>query len=100
MNNQKKHYSSEFKYKLVKEVLMTEKTVTQACKEHSINPSMYYKWQEQFLSSAKKGFEQKSELHQQKLEDRKEQEIVKLKNVIADLTSDLIELKKKNSNWM
>ena len=100
MEKQRKHYSAEFKYKLVKEVLLTDKSVSSACREYGISAGMYYKWQEQFLASAKNGFEPKTEGAEARLSQQKDLEITKLKNVIAELTTDLIELKKKNSDLM
>jgi len=100
MEKSRKHYSAEFKYKMVKEILLRVKTVSEACRENRVSPGLYYRWQEQFLSSAKHGFEAKKGFGEPKTIDRKEQEIVRLKDVIAELSRELVELKKKNLDLM
>jgi transposase InsO family protein len=48
-------YTSEQKYKIVKEVLTTDTTVTEVCKKYGIVSSLFYKWQEAFLQGARDG---------------------------------------------
>ena len=54
--SKKKRYSSEEKFKIVKEVLSTETTVSEACKKYSISTANFYNWQKIFLESALEGF--------------------------------------------
>jgi len=99
-NQSKPKYSAEYKYKIVKEALTTRQSISDICKKYAISPGTFYKWQEQFLVSAKHGFEKKKdngtrETHQL---DKLETENTRLKNVIAEITAENIEFKKKFSD--
>ena len=54
--SKKKRYSSEEKFRNVKEVLGTEITVSEACKKYGISTANFYNWQKIFLESALDGF--------------------------------------------
>ena len=98
-NQSKKHYSADIKYKIVKEALTTDQSVTEICKKYEISVSMFYRWQEQFLLSAKSGMSKasKGEKPQDAAVSKQEAEITRLKNVIAEITAENIEFKKKFS---
>ena len=52
MSNKRRHFSSEFKVKLVLEVLKNEKPLNQIAKEHNILPKNLINWKKQFLENA------------------------------------------------
>lgn len=53
----KSKFNNKQKYEIVKKVLTSDLTVTEACKIHSVSASQYYRWQDQFLQGAKESFE-------------------------------------------
>ena len=52
MSNKRRHFSSEFKVKLVLEVLKNEKPLNQIAKEHDVLPKNLTNWKKQFLENA------------------------------------------------
>lgn len=97
----RRKFSPEEKFTIVKQVLSKAKTVSEITDEYGIHPNLYYKWQGEFFESALKGFKEKSKGRTRSAEDREkqrmEEEITRMKNVIAEIASDNIELKKKLS---
>ena len=78
-------WTSQQKFTIVLEGVKG-KTVAQICSDHSIHPSMYYKWRDDFLSNAYKAFEkQKPDIKINRLK----KENNKLKQIIADLSLEL-----------
>jgi len=97
---ERKHYSAESKYKIVKEALTTDQSISEICCKYNIGASLFYKWQEHFFEGAKVALENgkvsPSAVEQRKIESL-EGENNKLKGVIAEITSENIDLKKKFS---
>ena len=52
MSNKRRKFSSEFKVKLVLEVLKNEKPINQIAKENNILPKNLINWKKQFLENA------------------------------------------------
>lgn len=68
--------------------------VSELCRREGINPTQYYGWKKQLLSSAGKVFadgrESKPSAHQQRLAA----ENARLKSVVVEITAENVELKK------
>ena len=96
---ERRKHSPEFKFKVVKECLTSGSGVSEVCRKYGINANLYYRWQEQFLKSAKDGFSL-SKSGPSRAEERKiseqEYELSRMKSVIAEITAENIEFKKKN----
>ncbi|MCK5759209.1 MAG: transposase [Clostridiales bacterium] len=96
----KKRYTSEEKYRIVKEALTTDSSVTEVCKRYGINTTNFYNWQKVFLESALDGFNKtkqgRPETIQQKKIDSLAKENQKMKDVIAEIISENITLKKNH----
>ena len=67
--------------------------VSELCRREGINPTQYYGWKKQLLSSATKIFDG-HEGKRSAAEERKEAELQRMKNVIAEITAENLELKK------
>lgn len=104
MEDQKnrKIYTAEAKYKIVKEALTTDQGVTEVCRKYGINVSLFYKWQETFFKGARSALEPgaattkglTSQEHRELAELRSYNS--RMKDVIAEITSENIGFKKKN----
>jgi transposase len=96
----RRKYSAEEKFGIVKQVLSKAKTVSEISDEYGIHPNQYYRWQGEFFESALNGFKEKFQGRTRTAEDREKQrmreEISRMKDVIAEIASENIELKKKN----
>lgn len=85
------------KFKIIKEQMTTKTSVSEICKKYDIVQSLFYKWQDKFLSGALEGFK-KADDGPTKAELRKisEQEIYinKIQSAVAEIVQENIELKK------
>lgn len=96
----RRHFTPEEKFTIVKQVLSKSRTVSEITEEYGIHPNLYYRWQGEFFESALNGFKEKSQGRTQAADDREkrrmESEIQRMKDVIAEVVSENIEIKKKN----
>jgi len=67
--------------------------VSELCRREGLNPTLYYGWKKKLLSSAGKVFDDQ-EGRRSAQEERKEAELRRFKDVIAELTAENLELKK------
>ncbi len=101
MNKKKRRrFKPEEKFKIVKEGISKARSVSEICDEYDVHPNQFYKWQKEFFESALEGFQNGShgrtnaaETRQKK---RQEKEIQRMKEVVAELAAENIELKKND----
>ena len=85
-NGKRRRWTSEEKLRIVLTGMQPGVEVSELCRREGINPALYYGW-------AKKVFDDKeSRPHFQ--EERKEAELCRLKDVVAEITAENLELKK------
>jgi transposase-like protein len=70
--------------------------VSDLCRREGLNPVQYYAWKKQLLGSAARVFEDRRGRPDAQ-EQRREAEVQRLKNVIAEITAENLELKKGRS---
>ncbi|WP_437438539.1 IS3 family transposase [Paenibacillus naphthalenovorans] len=88
-------YTSEFKTKVVLEVLREEQTVNEIAAKYEVSPVMVSRWKAEFLERASVVFEKKtSEVDKLKKEYESKQE--HLEKLVGQLTVEVDWLKKKN----
>jgi len=96
----RRKFSAEEKFNIVKQVLSKAKSVSEITAEYGVHPNQFYRWQGEFFEAALNGFREKSQGRTKIAEDREKQkmqdEIKRMKDVIAEIASENIELKKKN----
>jgi len=96
-NSERKKFSPEEKFKIVKEVLTTDSSISNVCQKYQISPGVFYRWQEVFFQGALEGLQRKKD-KLTKAELRKieslEKENRRMKDVISEVTSENITLKK------
>ena len=89
------HYSSEFKARIVLQVLQGEKELGEVAKEHNINPNLIRKWRTTFLEKASMVFEDpekgaaKAKRKEESLE--KKQSYLVSKFLVVALTSEIVQ---------
>jgi len=87
-------YTSEFKTKVVLEVLREEQTVNEIAAKYEVSPVMVSRWKAEFLERASVVFEKKtSEVDKLKKEYESKQE--HLEKLVGQLTVEVDWLKKK-----
>jgi transposase-like protein len=84
----KRQWTNQQKAQIVLEGLSGEIEISKLCNKYQIAQTQYYKWRDLFLKECHASFETRK---QSQKEQRLENEVVKLKRIIGDLT---IELKK------
>lgn len=68
--------------------------ISELCRREGINPTQYYGWKKQLLSSAVKVFADGRESKPSAKEHRLESELRRAKDVIAEITAENLDLKK------
>ena len=93
INGSKRTWAANDKLRIVLAGMQPNVEVSELCRREGIHPTQYYGWKKQLLSSAGKIFDAQ-ESKRSAAEERKEAELVRFKNVIAELTAENLELKK------
>jgi transposase len=92
-NGKRRRWTAEEKLRIVLTAMQPGVEVSELCRREGINPALYYGWKKKLLSSAKKVFDDKEgRPHFQ--EERKEAELRRLKDVVAEITAENLDLKK------
>ena len=92
--DKRRKWTSSEKLRIVMEGLQANVDVAELCRREGINPTQYYGWKKQLLSSAGKIFENGRKPKQPGEDARKEAKIQRLERVIAEITTENLELKK------
>jgi transposase len=93
MSGTRRRWSAEEKLRIVLAGMEGGIEVSELCRREGINPTQYYGWKKQLLSSASKVFVNGSEKPSVK-EERLETELRRAKDVIAEITAENLDLKK------
>ncbi len=93
MASNRRQYSAEFKTKVVLQVLSGEKTPSDICRTHKLNPAVLNRWRKEFLDQAPSIFERGQE------SDTHEQKIAELERLVGQLTMQLEIAKKASHTW-
>ena len=83
-----KTYTSEFKAKVVIEVLQGEKSLSEIASQYNLNPNMVRNWKAEFLQNAGRAFEQpdKNSKEERRKEKKREKENERLLRTVGQLT--------------
>ena len=97
----RRRFKPEEKFKIVKEGVTKSLSVSEICEKYDIHPNQFYQWQKKFLEGALDGFRSsskgRSKAAAKREKARKEAEMQRMKNVIADLAAENIALKKNDT---
>jgi len=92
-STKRRRWTADEKLRIVLAGLDGTIEVSELCRREGIQPTQYYGWKKQLLSSASKVFDNhhgKPAVQQQRLET----EISRLKSVVAEITAENLDLKK------
>lgn len=93
MASNRRQYSAEFKAKLVLQALGGEKTPSEICRIHKLNPTVLNRWRKEFLEQAPSIFERGEG------SNASEQKIAELERLVRQLTMQLEIAKKASNTW-
>jgi transposase-like protein len=91
--NQRKKWAAAEKLRIVLAGMQPNVEIAELCRREGINPTQYYGWKKQLLSSATKVFDA-ADGKRTASEEKKELELRRMKDVIAEITAENLELKK------
>ena len=92
-NGKRKRWTAEEKLRIVLTGMQPGVEVADLCRREGLNPTMFYLWKKQLLGSAADVFGSKAGRPSHD-EERKAAEVRRLKDVIAEITAENLELKK------
>jgi transposase len=91
---QRRRWTAAEKLRVVLAGLDGSVEVSELCRREGINPTQYYGWKKQLLSSAAKVFADGRESKPSAQQQRLEAENARLKSVVVEITAENVELKK------
>jgi transposase len=93
ISNGKRKWSAAEKLRIVLEGMNPGVAVSDLCRREGISANLYYLWKKQLLSSAARIFDAKGG-RPSAVEEKKEAELTRLKEVVVEITAENLELKK------
>lgn len=97
MKKRRRSFTARQRVQIVLEGLQGDTTVADVCRRHQISSTMYYRWRDQLYERADRLFEKEGRGEERTSE--LEAENRRLKEVIAAITSENLELKKTAGAW-
>ena len=100
MSNQKRRrkWTAAQKLRIVLETLQSDGKVAQICRREGISPNQVYTWRKQLMGSADTIFARKSHGQADPKVEKLEAENRRMKEVIAEITAENLDLKKTLSD--
>ena len=89
----RRRWTANEKLRIVLTCLQPGVEVSEVCRREGINPTMYYTWKKKLMASAAEIFEEKSKKRDVERE-RTERDLARMKDVVAEITAENLELKK------
>ncbi|HEX9076357.1 MAG TPA: transposase [Anaerolineae bacterium] len=77
-------FTPEFKTQVVLQVLTGVKSTMEVCREHQLQPTVFYRWRDEFLQNAPRAFER-----QDRSPQADQQRIAELEQMVGRLTLQL-----------
>jgi transposase len=90
----RRRWTSSDKLRVVLAGLDGSVEISELCRREGINPTQYYGWKKQLLTSAAKVFADGRESKPSAQQQRMELELRRAKDVIAEITAENLDLKK------
>ena len=95
--NHRRRLSPEQKIAILKAHLVDKKPISDLCDQHGIQPSQFYRWQQEFFERGSLVFETRGEKPSTVLERKVtalEEKLVRKDSVLAELMEEHVALKK------
>jgi len=87
-------WTPQRKLQIVMETFSSEAKVAEVCRREGVNPNLVYRWRRELMDSASAVFARKKPEKPDYRTQKLEADNVRLKNVIAEITAENLELKK------
>jgi len=89
----RRRWTPEEKLEIVLDGMRGDQSVSDVCRKHGLNPAMYYTWRDKLFKHAKDIFEHEN-IKPSRKEEELETDLAKAKEVINELVTENLELKK------
>lgn len=92
-----KPYTAEEKVALLRRHLVEKISVSEICREHQLQPTVFYRWQQEFFEHGAAAFQRDTSAQQRKAQERidfLESKIRRKDEVLAELMEEHVALKK------
>jgi transposase len=92
-----RRYTAEQKLSILKEAEQPGVTISEVCRRHGIAPSVFYRWRAVADDGSSSALKREGKRTPRKggIEARQKAEIERLRAVVAEITAENLELKKK-----
>src|SRR5205823_1437204 len=97
MKKQRKHYTPEEKVAILRRHLLEQVQNSELCDKHSLQPTVFYRWQKEFFENGAAAFQPKAQPNhsaEQEPIDHLEKKIRTKDEVLAELMAEHVALKK------
>lgn len=96
MKEQKRHFSAEFKVKVLREHLENQVPVGKLCEQYKIHPNLFYLWKKELFAGALETFSKKKVIRSEEEKiNRLEDKLKDKDSLISEIIEDNLKLKKK-----
>ena len=90
----RRSWSASEKMRIVFAGMESSGEVSELCRREGISPTQYYTWKKQLLGNAEAVFADRRGEKRDRQAEAQEQELTRLRAVIAEITAENLELKK------
>jgi transposase len=94
----RRRWTAEQKLKIVLETLQSDQKLAEICRREGISPTQVYHWRKRLLGSAETVFGRKQANGEDRQMAKLATENQRMKNVIAEITAENLDLKKTLSD--
>jgi len=94
----RRKWTAEQKLRIVLEALQSDQKLAEICRREGLSPTQVYDWRKHLLASADAVFAPKRERSEDRRVEKLAAENTRMKNVIAEITAENIDLKKTLSD--
>lgn len=91
----RRRWTAKEKLEIVLEGLRGDREVAAVCRRHGISPTQFYEWKDKLLKSADAVFQHENGKRDRE-KDRLKEKVSRLESVVAEITTENLELKKKS----
>lgn len=94
----RRKWTAEQKLRIVVEALQSDEKLAELCRREGLSPTQVYAWRKQLLGSAEAVFTPQRERRDDRRVEKLAAENTRMKNVIAEITAENLDLKKTLSD--
>lgn len=94
----RRHFTAEQKVSILRTHLLEKSPISDVCEKHGINPTQFYRWQQEFFQYGAAAFDRpraNGGRQEQRRVEALEAKLQRKDSVIAEIMSDLIAEKKR-----